>query len=165
MPQLVKALKGCVRCLAPVYEQDASLGREAYRLHVGDNGVVIAISSKAGAFYAEKTLAQLRQADGSYPAVEIEDWPAYPWCGFLLDEGRHFFGKETVKRVLDLMAYHKLNVFHWHLTEDQGWRSDVSEGGWISLELARAEKGIVLEVADSGCGISRCEQVVMHERC
>ena len=125
MPQSVKELQGCVRYSAPVYEQDASLGHEAYRLRVGDNGIVITSSSKAGAFYAEKTLAQLRQADGSYPAVEIEDWPAYPWRGFLLDEGRHFFGKETVKRVLDLMAYHKLNVFHWHLTEDQGWRIDV----------------------------------------
>jgi hexosaminidase len=56
------------------------------------------------------------------PCCEIEDWPEYPWRGMLIDEGRHFFGKETVKHVLKQMAAHKYNILHWHLTEDQGWR-------------------------------------------
>ncbi|MBQ6329450.1 MAG: family 20 glycosylhydrolase, partial [Kiritimatiellae bacterium] len=67
----------------------------------------------------------LRQLGGkakALPCGTVTDWPAFRWRGLMLDEGRHFFGKETVKGVLDLMSDHKLNVFHWHLTEDQGWR-------------------------------------------
>ena len=59
------------------------------------------------------------------PCGTVTDAPAYRWRGFMLDEGRHFMGKETVKALLDQMADHKLNVFHWHLTEDQGWRLDI----------------------------------------
>ena len=84
-------------------------------------------ATDAGAFYARQTLAQLKDADGSFPCVEIADAPAYRWRGLMLDEGRHFFGKETVKELLDLMAMHKLNVFHWHLAEDRGWRMAVTK--------------------------------------
>ena len=58
----------------------------------------------------------------SLPSVEIEDAPRFEWRGFMLDEGRHFFGKDEIKRVIDMMAIYKMNRFHWHLTEDQGWR-------------------------------------------
>ena len=59
--------------------------------------------------------------------MDIEDAPRFGWRGFMLDEGRHFFGKEEVKRVLDLMAAYKMNRFHWHLTEDQGWRLEIKK--------------------------------------
>ena len=106
---------------------DASLPPEGYRLSVSTRGVHVASADKAGAFYARQTLAQLAGggADATLPCVEIEDWPAYRWRGVHFDDCRHFFGKETVKKTLDLMAQHKMNVFHWHLTEDQGWRLDV----------------------------------------
>ena len=105
------------------FEKDATLPPEGYRLTVGRDGATVASADDAGAFYALKTLKQL--GGGNVPCVRIEDAPAFGWRGLMLDEGRHFFGKETVKHVLDLMADHKLNVFHWHLTEDQGWRLSI----------------------------------------
>ena len=106
------------------YLTDASLPKEGYRLKVSADGITVTSATDAGKFYAGVTLAQLKQGS-AWPCVEIEDAPAYPWRGILLDDCRHFFGKETVKRQLDLMAQHKLNRFHWHLTEDQGWRLDI----------------------------------------
>jgi lysophospholipase L1-like esterase len=107
---------------------DAGIPEEGYRLKVAADGITVWSSGEAGAFYARQTLRQLGVWDGKawkYRCVEIDDAPAYRWRGALLDEGRHFFGKETVRRMLDLMAMYKYNVFHWHLTEDQGWRLDV----------------------------------------
>ena len=104
--------------------QDKSLPPEGYRLVVTTGGVFVASADAAGAFYARQTLRQLA-GEASIPCVEIEDFPAYRWRGVLLDEVRHFFGKENVMRILDLMAYHKLNVFHWHLTDDEGWRLEI----------------------------------------
>jgi hexosaminidase len=65
--------------------------------------------------------------DWRIPCLVIEDWPRFRWRGFMFDEGRHFHGKQTVRQLLDLMALHKLNVFHWHLTEDQGWRIEIKK--------------------------------------
>ena len=111
---------------------DAAIPREGYRLSVTSNGVKCVSSDAAGEFYARETLKQLAVVAGrgrnravSFPCCEIDDAPRYAWRGLLLDEGRHFFGKDAVRRLLDQMARHKLNVFHWHLTEDQGWRIDV----------------------------------------
>ena len=93
---------------------------EGYRLKVDKSGeVAVEAADEAGRFYAGQTLKQLPKP---YPEIEIEDWPQYPWRGVHLDEARHFFGKAEVLRLLDQMAYHKMNVFHWHLTDDQGWR-------------------------------------------
>ena len=120
-----------VRCPADAAVRetaDASIPSEGYRLEVTKDGVTIASSDAAGAFYARQTLSQLEVKDGGkafYQGCRISDRPAYPWRAVLLDEGRHFLGKETVMRTLDLMALYKLNRLHWHLTEDQGWRIDV----------------------------------------
>ena len=102
--------------------RDTSLGAEAYALSVTPERITITCAAEAGEFYARQTLAQLRNDDGSYPCVEIADAPAFPWRGVLLDESRHFFGKDVVKRILDRMAAFKLNVFHWHLVDSHGWR-------------------------------------------
>ena len=107
---------------------DAAIPAEGYRMVVAEDGITVWSSDDAGAFYARQTLRQLAQKGTKgwiYPCVEIRDAPAFRWRGVLLDEGRHFFGKETVRKLLDLMAMYKFNVFHWHLTEDQGWRLDV----------------------------------------
>ena len=111
-----------------VFETDSSIPTEGYRISVTASGIKITSSDAAGRFYALETLKQLEsQAKGGtkVPCVEIEDSPRYQWRGFHLDECRHFFGKEVVKEIFDLMARYKLNRFHWHLTEDQGWRIDV----------------------------------------
>ena len=106
------------------YVTDSAVPVEGYRLKVAADGITVTSSDAAGRFYAGVTLAQLKNGK-AWPCVEIEDAPAYRWRGAHLDECRHFFGKETVKQMLDLMAQHKLNRFHWHLTEDQGWRLDI----------------------------------------
>ena len=111
------------------FETDASIPKEGYRISVMTNGIKVVSSDDAGRFYALETLKQLAvkrdTIRGKVQCVEVEDSPRYQWRGFHLDECRHFFGKETVKSILDLMARYKLNRFHWHLTEDQGWRLDV----------------------------------------
>ncbi len=107
------------------YVRDAALPPEGYRLDIAPGGVTVASADDEGAFYARKTLKQLAADGASIPCGTVTDAPAFRWRGFMLDEGRHFMGKETVKALLDQMADHKLNVFHWHLTEDQGWRLDI----------------------------------------
>ena len=109
--------------------EDKSLPAEGYVLRIADAGVEIRSSSAAGRFYAVQTLKQLACANDdetvTFPCVEIRDEPRFGWRGVMLDESRHFFGKGVVKRLLDEMAFYKLNVFHWHLTDNQGWRFPV----------------------------------------
>ncbi len=132
-PRRLVAREGTFSCSGDIakqvkFEKDATIPKEGYRLTVAPDGIKVASSDDAGSFYALQTLKQLAVQDKKtvkVACVEIEDSPRYPWRGVLLDECRHFFGKETVKSVLDLMAEYKLNRFHWHLTEDQGWRLDV----------------------------------------
>ncbi len=114
------------------------LSREGYRLDVRPEAIVIEAPGIAGVFYGIQTLRQLfpeeieerhlvSGVDWCLPCVFIEDTPRFSWRGFMLDEGRHFQGKETVLLTLDLMAFQKLNVLHWHLTEDQGWRIEIKK--------------------------------------
>ncbi len=117
---------------------DSVLNDESYFLSVTSSNVTISAKEDAGAFYALQTIRQLlpNAIEGSakeegiswnIPAVEIKDNPRFSYRGMHLDVGRHFFPVATVKRFLDLMAYHKLNRFHWHLTEDQGWRIEIKK--------------------------------------
>jgi hexosaminidase len=110
------------------HAKDATVPKEGYRLTITTNGITIVASDAAGKDYAVKTLRQLAYVSAlgvQVPCMEIEDSPSYPWRGVHLDECRHFFGKEVVKTVLNLMYQYKLNRFHWHLTDDQGWRLEV----------------------------------------
>ncbi len=108
-----------------VVEKDGTIAAEGYRLRVNpEEGIRIACSDAAGEFYARQTLKQLVGTNG-YPCVSIIDRPAYPWRGMLIDDCRHFFGKDVLKNVIDQMAQYKMNVLHWHLTEDQAWRIDI----------------------------------------
>jgi hexosaminidase len=112
------------------------LGPEGYALHITPSRVIVRAADERGLFYAIQTIRQLlppaifqeARASGvewSMPAVSIEDQPRFAWRGSHLDVGRHFMPKEFIKKHLDLMAMHKLNTFHWHLTEDQGWRLEI----------------------------------------
>ena len=120
MPREVNVTGGACRKLdAPKVETVATIPSEGYELSIAPDGVTIRHSDGAGLFYAKKTLAQLATKDAkgnptSYPCVEIKDAPAFRWRGVMLDEARHFFGKVAVKKILERMAFYKLNVFHWH---------------------------------------------------
>lgn len=112
----------------PVYvRQDASCGGpESYRLAVHPAEIVIEAFGAAGAFYAFETLRQLTMLqEKTIPCMEIEDAPAMMWRGFLLDTCRTFFPVSFIKKMIDAAALHKMNRFHWHLTDDQGWRLPV----------------------------------------
>lgn len=102
-----------------------ALSPEGYELTVTANRVVIRAPHPAGLFYGTQTLRQL--LPGPIPCLHIEDQPRFPWRGAMLDVGRHFFPKEFVKRYLDLLAFHKLNTLHLHLTDDQGWRIEIKK--------------------------------------
>lgn len=98
---------------------------ESYKLTVNANGVAITANTRFGALRAMETLLQLIQngpENTALPWVSIEDAPRFPWRGLLLDSARHFIPLEAIKRQIDGMAAAKLNVLHWHLTDDQGWR-------------------------------------------
>ena len=121
---------------------------EAYRLEVGEKGVLIEASTPAGIFYGIQTLLQMMPAavyGGDSPelarweldAVTVEDSPRYAYRGAMLDVSRTFFDVDHVLRLLDWMAYHKLNRFHWHLADDNGWRIEIrkypeltAKGAW-----------------------------------
>ena len=102
----------------------ADLPSDGYRLTVGPDGVELAAAGATGAFHGAQTLLQLVSGaqHRRVPAVRIADRPRFEWRGVMLDCARHFFRAATVKRFIDLAARFKLNRFHWHLTEDQGWR-------------------------------------------
>lgn len=117
-----------------------SLKAESYCLSVSKTNVIIEAARPVGFFYALQTLKQMlptravmagvsveKGTSMTLPVVEIEDAPRFGWRGFMLDEGRHFFGKKAVKQVLDVMAAYKMNRFHWHLTDDQGWRVEIKK--------------------------------------
>lgn len=115
---------------------DEELPAEGYKMEVAEKTIDIASSTAAGAFYALQTLRQLIGAEAftagqvkavEIPAVKIEDSPLLGYRGTMLDVGRYFFPVEDVKKVLDIMAMHKMNTFHWHLTEDQGWRIQIDK--------------------------------------
>lgn len=122
-----------------VLSLDENMGAEAYKLSVEPKRIDITAATAAGFFYAFQTLKQLMPRnvmagvpdenvkEWSVPAVFIEDEPRFGWRGFMLDEGRHFYGKEEIKKILDVMAAYKMNRFHWHLTEDQGWRIEIKK--------------------------------------
>ncbi|MEW9571014.1 family 20 glycosylhydrolase [Rhodanobacter sp. Si-c] len=116
-------------------------GDEAYRLAVTPEQVTISASTEKGLFWGVQTLRQLlpltKAAQVAVPAVRIEDAPAYPWRGVMLDVSRHFYPVSFVEKQLDLLSYYKINTFHWHLTDDQGWRVEIkrypkltSVGAW-----------------------------------
>jgi hexosaminidase len=99
--------------------------REGYRLEVKPGAVKISAAAPAGLFYGIQTLRQMLQSGRRIPCAVIEDFPRFSWRGMLLDCCRHFMSVDLIKRYIDLLAYHKMNVFHWHLTEDQGWRLEI----------------------------------------
>lgn len=127
--------------LALVLDPDAGQGPEGYLLEVTGSGPVVRAEALAGLFYGCQTLRQLlppevesttvQDMDWPIPFVVIADRPRFAWRGTMLDVARHFFDVDEVKRQIELAAYHKLNRFHLHLTDDQGWRIQITS--WPQL--------------------------------
>ncbi|MEA1873197.1 MAG: beta-N-acetylhexosaminidase [Bacteroidota bacterium] len=112
---------------------DSNLEAEAYTLEITPEKISITCADSSGAYYAAQTLRQIiiqsDNEDGDFllPCVSIKDAPRFAYRGMHLDVCRHFFTVETIKNHLDIMGAHKFNRFHWHLTEDQGWRIEIKQ--------------------------------------
>ena len=121
---------------------------EGYVLTVNKKGITIAGESAAGVFYGIQTLRKSLFADSivysqNLPAVRITDAPRFPWRGMHLDCSRHFWSVDFVKKFIDLLALHNMNVFHWHLTDDQGWRIEIKK--WPKLtEVGSQRSGTII---------------------
>lgn len=142
-----KSLRNVI--LLSTLSNEARLGAEGYRMQVDRDKVLITSNDVDGIFYGVQTLNQLfelqRLGDESVnliiPAIRLWDEPRFSYRGMHLDVARHFFDVEFIKHYLDLMAYYKFNTFHWHLTEDQGWRIEIKKypkltevGAWRTEE-------------------------------
>lgn len=130
---------------------------EHYDVNVETSGVTIAAGDRKGLFYGAVTVWQLATNGPALPAVTIKDQPRYAWRGFMLDSVRHFQSVDDVKRLIDAMAAYKLNVLHWHLTDDQGWRLEIkaypkltSVGAWRTPKGADAYRPAPAQYAPYG---------------
>ena len=111
-----------------VFKRRSGYGGEAYEIEVTPRRVTVSASTSAGLFYGAVTLWQLLPigpGGGEIAAQTIVDEPRYPWRGLMLDSSRHFQSPAFVRSMIDWMAWHKLNILHWHLTDDQGWRLEI----------------------------------------
>lgn len=128
-----------------------NLSEEGYDLKINRERIVLSAPKPVGIFYGIQTIRQLLPIDIEkkdensaiewiIPSIDIKDYPRFSWRGYMLDEGRHFLGKEVVKHILDLMALFKMNVFHWHLTEDQGWRIEIKKYPRLAKVGSKREK-------------------------
>ncbi|MBS2211804.1 family 20 glycosylhydrolase [Carboxylicivirga mesophila] len=116
---------------------NGQLPDEGYKLEVGSAGVIVEASGAKGVYYALQTFLQMcpellvdgEKSQFSYAVkgASIEDSPQFAWRGMMLDVSRHFFTKEEVMELIDYLAFHKINVFHWHLVDDQGWRIEIKK--------------------------------------
>lgn len=129
------------------FEEKVGLADEAYELSVNSTGINIRASHEKGFFYAIQSLIQLlppQKHIANLPYMEIQDEPRFAWRGLHLDVGRHFFPAEFIKKYIDLMAFYKFNTFHWHLTEDQGWRIEIKKYPKLT-EIGSQRKETILE--------------------
>jgi hexosaminidase len=143
---------GNILLLSTTRRANPALGAEGYELIVTEDFVVIRAPGPAGLFYGVQSLLQLLpptvfgakpagRGDWTIQCVRIEDQPRFEWRGLLLDVSRHFFTKDEVKELLDLMALHKLNRLQMHLTDDQGWRIEIKSYPRLT-EVGAWRKGI-----------------------
>ncbi len=122
-----------------VMAQGKDLKAEGYNINMSATEILVSANDEQGAFYAAVSLLQLisngqqQNNNVSVPCWNITDAPLYVWRGLMLDESRHFFGKEKVKSILDWMVFYKLNRFHWHLTDEPSWRLEIKKYPMLAL--------------------------------
>lgn len=104
-------------------------GKEAYTINVSSDGILVQAVAPEGIYRATRTLLKSvgteKTSSVEFPSAEVSDWPRFGYRGLMLDVSRHFSDVEMVKRTIDMLALHQLNIFHWHLTDDQGWRIEI----------------------------------------
>lgn len=114
-----------------VFKKDPSLAKEAYQLSVTPTQIIISSSTDAGGLYGLQSVMQSMVKDSlgaaCMPALTVTDQPRFAWRGLMMDSGRHMMPVKDIRKILDLMARYKLNILHWHLTDDQGWRLPISK--------------------------------------
>ncbi len=134
--------KGIVLAVSPNEEQP-----EGYNLKVGKDGINITGATEAGVFYGIQTLRKsIAEAQGSdilLPAVEINDAPRFSYRGAMLDVSRHFFPVDSIKRYIDMLALHNINRFHWHLTDDQGWRIEIKAHPLLTEQGSKRKETVI----------------------
>ena len=109
-----------------------AMDKEAYNLDIGQDGIQLNSSDHKGLFYGIQTLLQVLEIHAlnncsTILGLEIKDHPRFKWRGLMLDVGRHMMPIDFIKRCIDIISSHKMNIFHWHLTEDQGWRIPIKK--------------------------------------
>ncbi|NLD27031.1 MAG: family 20 glycosylhydrolase, partial [Acholeplasmataceae bacterium] len=124
---------------------DFNLGEEDYQLKIDEENLTLNARSNRGAFYGVQTLKQLLEQgeDWQFPALEINDSPRFAHRGFMLDVARHFFPKAEILRLIDIIAFHKFNFLHLHLTDDQGWRIEIDKYPRLN-QISSTRKGTIL---------------------
>ena len=138
IPAIVKPGSNIAKSFVLSIDENMNTGREGYKLEILKDRINIIGKSAAGVFYGVETLRQLlpvsfERNDGKtvsevkLPCLTIEDQPRFGYRGMHLDVSRHFFGKDFVKKYIDMIAMFKMNVFHWHLTDDNGWRLEIKK--------------------------------------
>ena len=145
----------------------AATNAEGYALQVSNKGIEVSARDEAGLFYGAVTAAQLLTGDnaGHVAAARIADAPRFVWRGLMLDSARHFQSMDEIKKLLDAMAQHKLNTFHWHLTDDQGWRMEIkrypklTEVGSCRVPLGDAGRDDATGKPRTYCGYYTQEQI------
>ena len=141
---------GDARTLYLVWTQDEGLGKEGYEVRIQNNAITVIANAPAGFLHGAATLRQLLSvalAEGwnGVPAQMIRDRPRFKHRGLMLDVGRHFFSLDFIQRLLDWMFLYKFNVFHWHLTDDEGWRFEVRSLPNLTRYGAWRGRGEVIE--------------------
>lgn len=132
-PQAAKALEAFLKdikgdeAVSFKFVADKKIDEEGYELSITNQGIVIKASSEAGAFYAVCSLIQALEGGNTIDCCEIADSPKYKWRGFMMDAARHYWSLDFIRKILDIMASLKMNIFHWHITDDQGWRIEIKK--------------------------------------
>jgi hexosaminidase len=134
--------------IAFLVDEKQNLPNDGYKLNINKKGILVKGKSANGVLNGLQTLLQISSAKdikkGNIPFVKIEDYPRFEWRGMMLDCSRQFFDKQTVKNYIDWLAAHKMNVFHWHLTDDNGWRIEIKSMPDLTLKGAWRGPGEVL---------------------
>ncbi|WP_344980046.1 beta-N-acetylhexosaminidase [Compostibacter hankyongensis] len=132
---------------------------EAYRLEADSKGITLAANTPHGIFNGLQTLAQLTAGNHNVPGCHIVDYPAYPWRGFMVDVGRNYQSPELLKQQIDIMSRYKLNVFHFHLTEDVAWRLQIRKYPRLTAaETMTRNKGKFYSIAEMKDLIRYCRE-------
>lgn len=145
-----------------VLSSDKTLGKEGYQMDVHKDKIIISANQSAGFFYASQTLIQIlmptwKVVDGTEPLIltkdvpigTIIDYPRFAYRGKHLDCARHFFSTAEIKQYLDLLAFHKLNTFHWHLTDDQGWRIEIKQYPLLQETASKRKQTLIGSYANT----------------